>query len=373
MSHAASDGPILMIGDTVSSADIRHILPVKAPDPVICFEHADRYVVYVNSLDAPLFADIPGADVVSFDTLAETVSWDPVDFFAYFSELAVLACRDQHVDSVTVSPQFPFAVAQSLLASGISVNVDARVIMERRRVKTPLELEGARRAVRAVEAAWDGIREVLQSPGPTTSEELHARVVTELAAFDAIPYDIIIVPHGEQTATGHHGGAGVISAGEPIIADLIAKDRETGMYADLTRTFCVGDPPAELSNYFELCSSALSAAIEAIAPGVAARELDDVVSTFFEQAGQPTERATGYGKKMDHGFYGGLGHGVGLEVHEPPLLKHEADLPLLEGEVLCVEPALYRAGFGGCRLEDMILVTSNGAERLSTYEYALAP
>jgi Xaa-Pro aminopeptidase len=145
------------------------------------------------------------------------------------------------------------------------------------------------------------------------------------------------------------------------------------MYADITRTFCVGEPPAELREYFVLCLEALEAALSAVRPGIVAADLDALVCDVFERAGYPTQRQVGSEVRMDRGFYGGLGHGVGLELHEPPLIDEGSTAVLLEGEVLSIEPALYRSGFGGCRLEDMVLVTRTGCERLSRYEYGLQP
>jgi Xaa-Pro aminopeptidase len=76
---------------------------------------------------------------------------------------------------------------------------------------------------------------------------------------------------------------------------------------------------------------------------------------------------------MERGFSHELGHGLGLQVHEPPVLGPGAKVPLVEGEVLAIEPALYRTGFGGCRLEDNVLVTADGLDRLTDYEFSLVP
>jgi Xaa-Pro aminopeptidase len=95
--------------------------------------------------------------------------------------------------------------------------------------------------------------------------------------------------------------------------------------------------------------------------------LNAVASEIFERAGYPTLRQR-QRAPMDSGFWHSLGHGVGFEVHEPPSISHGSQIPLLPGEVLCIEPA---RGFSGCRLEDMVLVTEDGHERLSAYEFLL--
>jgi len=93
----------------------------------------------------------------------------------------------------------------------------------------------------------------------------------------------------------------------------------------------------------------------------------------FEAAGYPTQRTKEPGKPLADGFFHGLGHGVGLEVHEAPGMGIVGDKELLAGDVVTVEPGLYRQGFGGCRLEDLILVTDDGAENLTDFPYDLDP
>ena len=95
---------------------------------------------------------------------------------------------------------------------------------------------------------------------------------------------------------------------------------------------------------------------------------------IFEAAGYPTQRTKTPGEPLEDGFFHALGHGVGLEVHEQPLIGMTGhDDLLVAGEVVAVEPGLYRSGFGGCRLEDLVLVTDDGAEKLTRFPYDLAP
>jgi Xaa-Pro aminopeptidase len=372
---AAQSRAVLMVGDTLSSPDIRHVVPVKVVDPIIYVEHEEHRTVYANYLDVPLLNELGDIEVVATEEIEdpESPGWDAMYWFETFSKLTIRVCRLQNVESAITPPWFPFAIAQALDEAGIALTSDEDFFVQRRRVKTADEVAGIRRASRAAEAGWDTIRQALRDKPDITSEELQMRVLREIAGHDVVPLDLIIVPHGSQSAIAHHGGSGSVRAGEPLIADLVMCDRETGMYADITRTFCVGEPPAELAEYFDLCHEALEKATAAVKPGAIPEELNDIVSEVFENAGYPTERQRRHGAVMDRGFYGGLGHGIGLEVHEPPYIQAGSRVPLLEGEVLCIEPALYRGGFGGCRLEDMVLVTSDGCERLSRYEYDLAP
>ena len=184
--------------------------------------------------------------------------------------------------------------------------------------------------------------------------------------------ELTIISHGAQTADGHDPGSGQIRAGEAIVVDIFPRDRESGCYADTTRTFCVGEPPAELVEYHRLCLAALERSLAAVRPGVSGRELHEIACGVFEEAGYPTQLTKSPGEPLLEGFYHSLGHGVGLEVHEAPSLGRSGQ-ELVAGDVVALEPGCYRPGFGGCRIEDLVLVTEDGAEVLTDLPYGLVP
>jgi Xaa-Pro aminopeptidase len=124
--------------------------------------------------------------------------------------------------------------------------------------------------------------------------------------------------------------------------------------------------------WHRLVKEALDRAVAAIGPGVEGRAVFDLTCDIFEEAGEPTQRTKKPGEPLGDGFFHGLGHGVGLEVHEEPSLGR-APGELVAGDVIAVEPGLYRHGYGGCRLEDLVLVTESGPEVLTDYPYDLEP
>ena len=134
--------------------------------------------------------------------------------------------------------------------------------------------------------------------------------------------------------------------------DLWPKDPESGCYADMTRTFVVGTPPDELVEYHRLVKESLDRSLEATKAGVPGVEIYEFVCRFFEENGQPTVLSKPPGEVLENGFFHGLGHGVGLQVHEQPNLGRGGTAELVAGDVVTLEPGLYRQGFGGCRLED---------------------
>jgi Xaa-Pro aminopeptidase len=180
----------------------------------------------------------------------------------------------------------------------------------------------------------------------------------------------MIVSHGPQTAVGHDMGSGAIAGDDVLILDLFPLDTESACFADMTRTLVVGDPPGEIRDWHALCREALELACAEVRPGAEGRHIHGVVDEFFAQRGFPTLLTKPEGEVLRDGFYHGLGHGVGLEVHESPSLGMVKD-ELVAGDVITIEPGLYRSGLGGVRLEDLLLVTDDGYERLTDCPYDL--
>jgi Xaa-Pro aminopeptidase len=157
------------------------------------------------------------------------------------------------------------------------------------------------------------------------------------------------------------------------VIDIWPRDNESFCFCDMTRTYVVGDIPADVAEWHRLCKQALDGAIAEIVDGADGRAIFDGTCEIFEAAGEPTQRTEERGQTLADGFFHGLGHGVGLEVHEEPGLGIASQNALRAGDVVTVEPGLYRKGYGGVRLEDLILVTGGAAENLTQYPYDLTP
>ena len=298
-------------------------------------------------------------------------------------EMPLRAVRAWGIERATVPWSFPLALADYLREHGIEIEADDELFTERRRRKNDFELAGIRRAQTAADAAMAAVRDLLRTAEPAngrvvlegrplTVERLKQEIEPVFTRHECWTDDMI-VSHGPQTAIGHHHGEGAISPGEPIVIDLAPRDRESGCFADMTRTFVVGEPPAELADWHALCRRALDEALGAIRPGAQDSELNRATAELFRGHGHPTMLDKEPGVPLEDGFYHALGHGVGLDVHEPPTLGLVATHQLVSGEVLAVEPGLYRQGFGGVRLEDLVLVTEDGCENLTDHPYDLEP
>jgi Xaa-Pro aminopeptidase len=170
---------------------------------------------------------------------------------------------------------------------------------------------------------------------------------------------------GQDPRIGHYPGAGPLPVDTPILIDLWPRDEESGCCADMTRTFVRGEISDAVGELHELVVSAHERACGAVRPGVAGLELYDLVCEIFEAAGHPTQRTKQPDEPLREGFYAALGHGVGLEVHEPPALGRTAQERLIAGDVIAIEPGLVVRSVGGVRVEDLLVVTDDGSENLT--------
>ena len=375
---------VLIYADTNRSPEMRHEMPIGIPDSFLYVERDGARHVVLTSFEIDRVLAMPGAptphayEEFGYDELLDQgLSRDDV-----YLEVAVNACAALGVTEAAVPWTFPARFADRLREAGVTVVPELELFQERRRVKNEAQLAGIRRAQRAAEAGMDAARELLRRAeqngaglvvdgSPLTSERIKAAIMEVFVSRGVVADEFIVAP-GPQSAVGHEMGSGPIVEGQPIVIDLWPKDIETACYADMTRTYVVGEAPDEIVRYHTLCKEALERSLDAIGPGRAGADVFRIVCDLFHEAGQPTQLSKEPGQVLEDGFYHGLGHGVGLEVHEAPSLGRAPDT-MVAGDVVTLEPGLYRHGYGGVRLEDLVLVTEDGAENLTDYPYGLEP
>lgn len=170
------------------------------------------------------------------------------------------------------------------------------------------------------------------------------------AGHDSVAYST--VASGPHSASPHHTtGDRVIQEGDVVLLDFGGRYR--GYYSDVSRTVVVGHVPEEFEKVYIVVRGAQQAAIDAVRPGVPAGHIDAVARQYITEAG--------YGPYFTHR----VGHGIGLDDHEPPYLSSDNQQPLEVGMCFSVEPGIYLPGRFGVRIEDTVLVTSSGGERLN--------
>lgn len=364
---------LLIHADTIRSPELRHEVPLMIGDPFVYAERNGSRLVFTNALEAPRLEEVDGLELVLQEELGiDELLAQGLDHAAIERELVLRACRHAGIEQANVPRAFPLETADYLRANGVELTADGDLFDERRRVKSDAELEGIRRAQRGAEAAVDAIRARLRAGGDVTCEELRVLALEAFTGRGLAAPDSLIVSHGAQTAIGHEAGHGAIAPGEPIMCDLFPQDVRSGCFADMTRTFCLGEPPEELVEFHRLCRESLDRVYASIRAGVTGKELHAISCGPFEEAGIKTQLTKQQGESLDEGYYHSLGHGVGLEVHEQPGLGR-VGRELVDGDVIAIEPGVYRKGFGGCRLEDLVRVTADGYERITDYDYDLTP
>jgi len=375
---------VLIYADTVRSPELRHEVPLAIGDSFLYLEKDGRRAVAIHGLEIPrVRADAPELEIISTAELGEDELYEAGKRGLEVElELIRRGCAKLGIDEAAVPPSFPLEVADFLRANGVAVTPDRDLFADRRRSKNENELRGIRNAQKACEAALDRARDLmrraeangagLEADGePLTSERLKQEIERVFADHNCEGSDMI-VSHGPQSAVGHDAGSGQIRPNEPIVFDLFPKDKHTGCYADMTRTYVVGEPEEEVAAWYLHVKEALERSTREVKPGANGRALFELVCRIFEDAGYKTVLSRQPGEVQEDGFIHGLGHGVGLEVHEQPLMGRTGH-DFVPGDVITIEPGLYRAGYGGLRLEDLVLVTDDGYEVITDYPYDLTP
>ncbi|HEX8050893.1 MAG TPA: Xaa-Pro peptidase family protein [Solirubrobacterales bacterium] len=237
------------------------------------------------------------------------------------------------------------------LADGVELVAAGGRVEELRRVKDEGELALIEEASKLADAAWRWSLE--QGFAGRTEREVARAVEAHIRELGGDPSFPAIVAAGPSGALPHaEPGERRIGRGELVVFDMGAAI--DGYCSDGTRTFATGDPGEEATAVYEVVREAQQASLDAIRPGVKGEDVDKVAREVIE--------AAGHGDRFGHG----LGHGVGLELHEGPRLSLRSDDVLAPGEVVTVEPGIYLPGRLGVRIEDLVVVTEDGLRNLSS-------
>jgi Xaa-Pro aminopeptidase len=239
----------------------------------------------------------------------------------------------------------------TLVASGLDLVPASGIVQKLRAVKEGGELDEIRRAARIADSVYERLaREPLVGRTERDVAWWFEGALHEEGA-DGIAFDVTVASGPNAALPHHHTGERAIEAGEPVVVDAGA--RVDGYCSDCTRTFATGPLADDLRRAYAACRSAQEAALSAVRAGAEARALDEIARREIEDAGF----------EVLHG----LGHGVGLEVHELPVMRPTAEGVLEQANVVTVEPGVYLEGRGGVRIEDLVIVTETGAELLTPF------
>lgn len=275
-----------------------------------------------------------------------------------------------------VGSRFPAGLAFELHAAGLKISPEADGdLFPERIIKTANEIAALRKGNAASAAGFKAVRKALTESkikGETLihqGRELTSERLRELISVAALEQGAIalhtITAGGDQACDCHNTGSGPIRPNELIVVDIFPRRPEDGYWGDMTRTFLKGKASDAQKKLVRTVKKAHALGIELIKPGISGGNVHNAIQAFFDKEGYVTERDC----PEPRGFFHGLGHGIGLEVHEAPFMRATADWKFRAGMTVTVEPGLYYKGLGGVRIEDTIHVTPGGNELLSSSSY----
>ncbi|HVG25668.1 MAG TPA: Xaa-Pro peptidase family protein [Thermoanaerobaculia bacterium] len=268
-----------------------------------------------------------------------------------------------------VPVQLYLGVIESLEARGWRVyrSRGEDLIQLARKRKEPWEIEAIRDVGRRTEEVIDGVRAMLREAEDglaMTIGELKRFVSQEIARLGMIEDHETILSQGRDAAIPHSRGdaAAPLRHSVPLVLDIFPADKTSGYFFDCTRTFCVGPIPDELARIHAEVLEAFTRVRDAVRPGTPAASYQSLVCDFFEGKGYATLRSD---PKTFDGYVHGLGHGVGLDIHEMPSFSLSQHDVIEEGDVIAIEPGLYFPDREiGVRIEETFVVTATGVETL---------
>ena len=356
------------------SADLLYGCGFAAPDPFIWFETvAGMRGVIVSALEYSRALTEVHDEITVYrqDQFVETGHPD--------AEALILAMAKKNGIKAFVVPEaFPLGLAKKLGHRRIKLEVADGCFFPEREFKRDNEVIKIRLALRLTTAAMQRAAAIIGEATVNDANELiwQGRALTSELVRSEINIRLIkgggfsdstIVAGGSDGSQPHNRGAGQLFAGQPIVIDIFPRMADSGYWGDMTRTFIKGRAPDIVKQAFVAVKAARDRSKELIKPGAIPAEIHQFALDYLKKSGF----ATGKNEHGHYGFFHGLGHGLGLDIHEAPRLSAANRTPLKGGEVITVEPGLYYPEWGGIRLEDVIVVTNDGCECLTECETKL--
>jgi len=375
---------VLLFAAPTVNADMRWFSRFKAGDPFPAFSHGGKKVGILPLLEVGRAKTESDFDVILnlTELIKEARAKDPK---AGVAEVIAQAAKARGIRRFTVPHDFPAGLWERLRELGLRLDLPGKGRDERaapqvfpqRAIKDKADAAGIAAGNRGSSAAFTAVERILRASTIKgkwvrwkgrilTAEDLHVaahRAVIEAGCIN--DHGLIIAP-GDQAVDCHAAGAGPVPAHEPIVVDIYPRHLATGLYGDMTRTYLKGKASPERRRMIQTVKDAHTAALKALRAGVTGAAVYAAAADLIKARGYVTEKRKG----AYVGFFHGLGHGLGFDVHEAPNLSPAGHQPLEPGHVVTIEPGLYYPGLGGCRFEDVALVTKTGHRLLSRHPYA---
>jgi len=382
---------IFYYSDSSKNANMYYLSGFWAPDPFIFFKKVDEDpILVVNQMELDRarqesrVKDVRPYEDYDFRRIVRSVPEAKEGIMKFVVSVAKKEFSTK--TAVCVSPDFPVMLGDYLRKDGLNIRPTFDVVEKARETKEPEEVKTMKTVQEAVEEATLRVIEFIADADIGQDGNLYyrkdgrkqlltvgrLRPIFDHAFADrgCVAEDEMIIACGSNASMGHYTGkpGDIVKAHEPVVLDVFPKSVKARYFSDMTRTVVKGRASKEIRRMFETVLQAKNSAMDAMRAGVLGKDMQLLCFDLFEKAGYETIRG---GKQTTKGYTHGLGHGVGLEIHEGPGMGELSTHPLCEHNIITVEPGLYDPRIGGVRIEDIVEVTSEGCRNLTEMEICL--
>ncbi|MHB1306946.1 MAG: M24 family metallopeptidase [Limisphaerales bacterium] len=372
---------LLIVADTEHNADMLYAVRMFLPDPFIYFRTRQGDHIVLSDLELDRGRRKAGhCRVLSLSQCQRKLNGSGgAHGSASLAEVIRQLARERRLKRFLVPANFPHGLARDLRRLKVRVKVKpGALFFADREFKNAEEIKKISAALLMAEVGMaEGLQalrfarigphgKLLQRGVPLTSERLRAVIETAIIQAGGTASHTIVAG-GRQACDPHEIGHGPLKANQPIVIDIFPRSQKTGYYGDITRTFVKGKASEAVHRQYQTVRQAQEEAISRLRHGVEARSIHADIQKHFEAAGYRTSRR----QDRLEGFFHGTGHGLGLEIHEPPRINATSRNRLRSGHIVTIEPGLYYRATGGVRLEDVVLITPSGARNLTQFEKVL--
>jgi len=365
-----NDQALLLVAASEGDSNMLYAVGFFVPDPFIFFQHKNIKFAVMSDLEIDRAKKQANVDrVLSLSQYQKKLR--KLGNAPTIADILDLLFRERGIRSLIVPANFSALLADQLRAKGYSVQIKRDPFWPEREIKDNVEVKQITESLRVARLGLEaGIRTLKRAKTKhdgylylngtrLTSEMLKTAVNTTIMAQGWLPSHTII-SSGNQCVDPHHEGSGPIKANTSIIFDIFPRSQQSGYFGDLSRTVVRGRASDKLKEIYAAVQAGQRIGFDDIRDGVNGKQVHQKILDLFEARGFHTGKIKG---RMQ-GFFHGTGHGLGLDIHEPPRIA-PVDATLRAGHVVTVEPGLYYLGVGGVRLEDVVLVTANGNRNLT--------
>ncbi len=368
----SSKSALMMYAASEYDSNLYYAVKFSVPDPFPYFRIGGKSMILMSDLELGRSQKQAKVDeVISYSDIQVKARKNGAerpgvaDVTSYF-------LKSKKVKKIQVPDNFNLGLADALRKRGVEVVSKPDPFFEERVYKSSQEVKMITASLRYTEAAIHKLEDLLRKSkiigkkisyrGQWVTSELLKKVLNVSMMENNCVGSHTIVASGNQGCDPHNTGTGFVWTNQSLIVDVFPRSGDTFYYADITRTFVKGKASPALKAQYDAVKVAQEKGIDMVAPGVNGKDVHQTIMRDMEGQGYMTERRKG----TMVGFFHGTGHGLGLDVHEPPRVN-SSDHVLKKGEVVTVEPGLYYPGVGAVRIEDLLVVTDKGHQNLTVY------